>query len=78
MVTTVVNACEGGPGPRSPQVDLVSVESHAEVTLARGTKVLADTTIAALSRHDYDAIVCPGGMPGAVGRWAGARTCDAG
>lgn len=48
------------------QVDLASVEPVAEVELARGTKVTADCLISHLPRVEYDAIVCPGGMPGAV------------
>jgi putative intracellular protease/amidase len=47
-------------------VDLASVAAYKEVTLARGTKLTADYSISKLPRVDYDVIVCPGGMPGAV------------
>ena len=51
---------------RSYQVNVSSVESDAQVTLARGTKLVADSVIGSASHSDFDVIVCPGGMPGAV------------
>jgi 4-methyl-5(b-hydroxyethyl)-thiazole monophosphate biosynthesis len=50
-------------------VDVVAVADATDVTLARGTRIIADSTLAdaivAAAGHHYDAIVCPGGMPGA-------------
>lgn len=36
-----------------------------ELTLARGMRIIADTHISALTDASFDAIVLPGGMPGA-------------
>ncbi|CAM9893767.1 unnamed protein product [Hapterophycus canaliculatus] len=36
------------------------------VTCSRGVKIKADCKIAECEARDWDAVVCPGGMPGAV------------
>jgi len=47
-------------------VTVASVESHLQVTAARGTKLVADTLLTNLDENAiFDAIVLPGGMPGA-------------
>lgn len=38
----------------------------AQVTCSRGVKIKADCKIADCEQRDWDAVVCPGGMPGAV------------
>ena len=45
-------------------VDIVSV-CEKEVTGAHGIKVIADITEEEFNPDDYDAVVLPGGMPGA-------------
>lgn len=48
------------------EVTVASVENEAMITASRGVRIVADTTIGALpSTADFDAIVLPGGMPGA-------------
>ena len=38
----------------------------SQVTCSRGVKIKADCKIAECEQRDWDAVVCPGGMPGAV------------
>eukprot|EP00903_Cladosiphon_okamuranus_P008787 g8416.t3 len=47
-------------------VTVASVEDDIEVTCSRGVKIKADCKIADCEQRDWDAVVCPGGMPGAV------------
>ncbi len=44
--------------------DLISIDQK-EVLCSRGVKVLADKILGEVTLSDYDAIVIPGGMPGA-------------
>lgn len=37
-----------------------------QVTCSRGVKITADCKLAECEQHDWDAVVCPGGMPGAT------------
>lgn len=46
-------------------VKLVSVMTQRQVTLAHGLEVRADALLADVLDDDFDAIVLPGGMPGA-------------
>jgi len=46
-------------------VTVASIEKENIVTLARGTKVVADKNIGECTNTLYDAIALPGGMPGA-------------
>lgn len=49
------------------EVTLASVTADTGVTLARGTRLIADTRLDALDDTlEFDAIVLPGGMPGAT------------
>lgn len=54
---------------------VASVESRTEVELARGTRLTADTVITSLPRSEFDVVICPGGMPGAVSDGV-VLTCD--
>lgn len=47
------------------QVTVASVMDSLEVTCSRGVKITADMPIAEAAGKQYDAIVVPGGMPGA-------------
>eukprot|EP00752_Nemacystus_decipiens_P006469 g5824.t1 len=47
-------------------VTVASVGDDIEVTCSRGVKIKADCKIADCEQRDWDAVVCPGGMPGAV------------
>ncbi|CAM9861490.1 unnamed protein product [Ectocarpus sp. 8 AP-2014] len=47
-------------------VTVASVGPEVEVTCSRGVKIKADCKIAECEARDWDAVVCPGGMPGAV------------
>ncbi|CAM9377004.1 unnamed protein product [Scytosiphon promiscuus] len=47
-------------------VTVASVGSDVEVTCSRGVKIKADCKIAECETREWDAVVCPGGMPGAV------------
>ncbi|MBZ9557030.1 MULTISPECIES: DJ-1 family glyoxalase III [unclassified Modicisalibacter] len=48
------------------RVTVASVMAEPVVTLSRGTRLVADTRLEALDEDaDFDAIVLPGGMPGA-------------
>ena len=47
------------------QCDLISIKGNVEVTGANGVTVLADRTFNEINIGTYDAIVLPGGMPGA-------------
>ena len=51
------------------KVTVTSVHDTTEILMSRGVRVVADTTISALLRdapgHMYQAVVVPGGMPGA-------------
>lgn len=44
----------------------VLVQRYPQVTCSRGVKIKADCKIAECEARDWDAVVCPGGMPGAV------------
>lgn len=46
-------------------VELSSVEASHEVTCSRGVKLVADSSIAEAATRSFDAVVLPGGMPGA-------------
>ena len=47
------------------EVTLVSVMPQRQVTAAHGTALRADALLADIVDEDYDAIILPGGMPGA-------------
>ncbi|MDW5378075.1 DJ-1/PfpI family protein [Halomonas sp. HP20-15] len=48
------------------QVSVASATSEVTLTLARGTRLIADTRLADIDPDsEFDAIVLPGGMPGA-------------
>ena len=47
------------------EVTVASVMPNLQVTLARGLKVVADCSINDCVGKEWDAIACPGGMPGA-------------
>ncbi len=47
------------------RVTVASVMNHKLCTLSRGMKIQADWVIDEAKSHQYDVIVCPGGMPGA-------------
>lgn len=47
------------------EVTLASVTGRLTITASRGTKLVADALIEDLPHDGWDAIVCPGGMPGA-------------
>jgi 4-methyl-5(b-hydroxyethyl)-thiazole monophosphate biosynthesis len=48
-------------------VTLASVEPAAQVTLSRGVVIVADTVLSAADEQQpWDAVVVPGGMPGAA------------
>jgi 4-methyl-5(b-hydroxyethyl)-thiazole monophosphate biosynthesis len=49
----------------SVTVASVMEEGRLQVTMSRGLKVVADTTIMNCADRSWDAIVLPGGMPGA-------------
>lgn len=53
---------------RRAGIDVVLAGVHAiDVTSSHGVTVHADTTVAELDRNEmWDAVFCPGGMPGAV------------
>ncbi len=44
---------------------VVASAANQNITASRGTKIVADTTIAACKTQIFDLIVLPGGMPGA-------------
>src|SRR5262245_62445341 len=44
---------------------VASIETRRMITLARGTRLTADTMLLDVLAQDYDLIVLPGGMPGA-------------
>lgn len=46
-------------------VVVASVETGPEVTAARGTRLVADTTLDAVLDQEFDLITLPGGLPGA-------------
>eukprot|EP00638_Chattonella_subsalsa_P005419 CAMPEP_0117761176 /NCGR_PEP_ID=MMETSP0947-20121206/17111_1 /TAXON_ID=44440 /ORGANISM="Chattonella subsalsa, Strain CCMP2191" /LENGTH=216 /DNA_ID=CAMNT_0005582091 /DNA_START=71 /DNA_END=721 /DNA_ORIENTATION=- len=48
------------------EVTVASVAPQLQVTCSRGVKLVADVPIAEAAGVEYDAIVCPGGMPGAT------------
>ncbi|KAK7199997.1 4-methyl-5(beta-hydroxyethyl)-thiazole monophosphate synthesis protein [Novymonas esmeraldas] len=48
------------------KVTLASVEESKHITLGHGTKVECDALIGDLSAKDFDAVLLPGGMPGAL------------
>ncbi|HQE92018.1 MAG TPA: DJ-1/PfpI family protein [Anaerolineae bacterium] len=47
------------------EVTVASVEAMLQVTASRGTKLVADVSIADCATTVYDCIALPGGMPGA-------------
>lgn len=47
------------------EVTLASVMAGREVTCANGTRITADALIQDCADQDWDAVVAPGGMPGA-------------
>lgn len=47
-------------------VTVASVGDSLQVTCSRGVKITADCKIHECEEHDWDAVVCPGGMPGAT------------
>jgi len=47
------------------EVTVASVEETLQVRMSRGLNVVADVLIAECKGQQWDAIVCPGGMPGA-------------
>lgn len=53
-------------------VTVASVEPHLQVEAARGTKLVADTSIEECSDQVFDLVALPGGMPGS----ARLRDCD--
>ncbi|KAG5498587.1 hypothetical protein JKF63_02873 [Porcisia hertigi] len=48
------------------KVTLASVMESKHITLAHGTRVQCDILIGDVSAKDYDAVLLPGGMPGAA------------
>ena len=42
------------------------VASHQQVTCSRGVKIAADCKLSECESRNWDAVVCPGGMPGAA------------
>ncbi|KAG5496540.1 hypothetical protein JIQ42_03368 [Leishmania sp. Namibia] len=50
----------------SIKVTLASVMESKDITLAHGTKVACDVLIGDVMGNNYDAVLLPGGMPGAV------------
>lgn len=48
------------------KVTLASAMESKHITLAHGTRVECDALIGDVSARDYDAVLLPGGMPGAV------------
>jgi len=46
-------------------VTVASVEPQLQVRMSRGLKVVADVSIVECAGRHWDAIACPGGMPGA-------------
>eukprot|EP00904_Undaria_pinnatifida_P001164 jgi/Undpi1/11048/HiC_scaffold_30.g13346.m2 len=47
-------------------VTVASVADGVEVTCSRGVVIKADCRLAECEQRDWDAVVCPGGMPGAT------------
>uniref|UniRef100_A0A6S9E808 DJ-1/PfpI domain-containing protein n=1 Tax=Heterosigma akashiwo TaxID=2829 RepID=A0A6S9E808_HETAK len=47
------------------EVTVASVSPELQVTCSRGVKLVADKSIADAAGETYDAIACPGGLPGA-------------
>lgn len=47
-------------------VTVASVTGNRQVTASRNVVIMADTLIEACAEKDYDLVVLPGGMPGAV------------
>jgi len=47
------------------EVTVASVEPELQVRMSRGLKIVADTLIGDCAGQEWDAIVLPGGMPGA-------------
>ena len=47
------------------ECDLISID-QMQITCSRGVKVVADKLIGEVDLNNYDAIVIPGGMPGAT------------
>lgn len=47
------------------EVVVASVSDKLQVKMSRGLKILADCTIEECKDKEWDAIACPGGMPGA-------------
>jgi 4-methyl-5(b-hydroxyethyl)-thiazole monophosphate biosynthesis len=47
------------------EVTVASVSGNLQVKMSRGLKILADCLIADCADKEWDAIACPGGMPGA-------------
>jgi 4-methyl-5(b-hydroxyethyl)-thiazole monophosphate biosynthesis len=47
------------------EVTVASVEAQREVTTAHGVRLVADALIGECANRSYDAIILPGGMPGA-------------
>lgn len=48
------------------EVTVASVEPQLEIEASGGTKLVADTSIAACSNQIFDLVALPGGMPGSV------------
>ncbi len=48
-------------------VTVASVTGDLKIVMSRGLKIEADTLISSVVEEEYDAIVLPGGMPGAEG-----------
>ncbi|KAK7252035.1 hypothetical protein RIF29_35719 [Crotalaria pallida] len=53
-------------------VTVASIEPHLQIQAARGTNLVADTSIGACSDQIFDLVALPGGMPGS----ARLRDCD--
>ncbi|MBJ7550920.1 DJ-1 family glyoxalase III [Marinomonas ostreistagni] len=47
------------------EVTVASVHEEKQIQAANGTNIVADVLLTDVSEHMYDAIVLPGGMPGA-------------
>eukprot|EP01098_Paradermamoeba_levis_P007726 TRINITY_DN3212_c0_g1_i1.p1 TRINITY_DN3212_c0_g1~~TRINITY_DN3212_c0_g1_i1.p1 ORF type:complete len:188 (+),score=56.77 TRINITY_DN3212_c0_g1_i1:134-697(+) len=47
------------------EVTVASIEKEKQVTLARGTRVIADALLEEVHGKEFDLIALPGGMPGA-------------
>ena len=50
----------------SIQADLITIKDKTEVQGANGVTVIADDVLDNVDINEYDAIVLPGGMPGAL------------